>query len=251
MKNSVLSSFFIFGIVFLMSCKKKEEKKEDPVTNLPNVEVSTAVMNSNGFSYKKYFQPSVSSATRRGLIILAVGDGGTINDVNLNEQCDALAKKGFVAITTTYRPMPNVFNDWYVNFKEDMEQIITDETATFSITRDKVVLGGMSRGGNLLFSCVLPGQPVTPIEGIKGVILECAGGDNWKGSAILTRTLYMSNATDGAVATDANAFQAGLQNNNNSGVKDNSYCLIISSEGHCTNVSEYKTFIIQRIDNWF
>lgn len=251
MKNVIVSALLVTGSIFLMSCKKKEEKKDDPNTNLPNVEVSTTVVNSNGFSYKKFYQPSASDATRRGLIILAVGDGGGINDPSLNDQCDALAKKGFVAITTTYRPMPNLYADWYALFKEDMERIITDETATFSITRDKVVLGGLSRGGNLLFSCVLPGQPVTPIEGIKGVILECAGGDNWKGSAIFHRVLYMSNISDPGMTNDASAFQAGLQNNLNPGVKDNSYCLIIPSEGHCTNLSEYKTFIIQNIDSWF
>lgn len=250
MKKALLSTLLIVGVGFLISCKKKDKKEED-TPNVPNVEVTTTVVNSNGFSYKKFYQSTVSATTRRGIIILAVGDGGGINDGTLNEQCDALARKGFVAITTTYRGMPNVFADWYVTFKEDMEQIITNETAVFNITRDKVVLGGLSRGGNLLFSAVLPGQPVAPFEGIKGVILECAGGDNWKGTAILLPVLYMSNATDAAVGADGNAFQTGLQSNNNPNVSSKSHCHIVSGEGHCTNATEYKTFIVQHIDSWF
>lgn len=134
------------------------------------------------------------------------------------------------------------------------EQIISKETAAYGIDRSKVVIGGLSRGGNLTLGLVLPAQMDSdhpPIAGIKGVILECAGGDNWKGSAILFPVLFMSNATDKQVGTNADAFKTGLQSNGNLGVKDKSQLLIIPGEGHCAGSGQYKDFIIQYIDSWF
>lgn len=252
MKNAFLSTLLITGAIFLIGCKKDKKIEEKPV--VPEVEVTTKSVNENGFDYRVFYQEEESAQTRRGIIVLAAGDGGTVNDGVLNGQCDALAKKGYVAITTTYRANPGDYTQWYISFNEDMEQVIGNETMAFNIPRNKVVLGGLSRGGNLLQGSVLPGQmgATPPIEGIKGVILECAGGDEWKGSAILFPVLFMSNASDAAVGSNNTAsFQTGLQSNNNPGVKDNSHCLIIPGEGHCTNSGEYRNFILQHIDSWF
>ncbi len=257
MKNTFLRvlaiTILILGTIFFISCSSDDGNSSDNTPIDPNVEVLTTTKNGNGFSYKVFYQEEESASTRRGIIILAVGDGGNTNDSTLNAQCDALARKGFVAITTTFRPMAGTYVQWYVSFNQDMEQIIGSETIAFDIPRSKVVLGGLSRGGNLLMGAVLPGQMenTPPIAGIKGVILECAGGDAWKGSAILFPVLFMSNATDNAVGTNAEEFKNGLQNNNNPNVKDKSKCLIVSGQGHCTNSGEYKGFITDNIDSWF
>lgn len=254
MKTNFLKILTIATLIFgMISCSSDDSGSSDNNPIDPNVEVITATKNGNGFNYKVFWQEENSQQTRRGIIILAVGDGGTANDGTLNAQCDALARKGYVAITTTYRPIPATYQEWYINFNQDMEQIISNETMAFDILRNKVVLGGLSRGGNLLMGSVLPGQmgAVPPIAGIKGVILECAGGDAWKGSAILFPVLFMSNATDNTVGTDANGFKNGLQNNSNPNVKNKSKCLIIPGQGHCTNSGEYKGFITDNIDSWF
>lgn len=250
----LLSFFVIYGFIFIC-CESDEHittQKDD--IDIPNITITNKIANENGFNYKIFYQEKESPNTRRGLIILAVGDGSDINDFTLNNQCEALAKKGFVAITTTYRPIPSSYQQWYVNFKEDISKIISKQTTDFKIDKNKVILGGISRGGNLLLGTILPGQMGAnnePFNGIKGVILECAGGDDWKGSAILFPVLFMSNETDNAVGTEANGFKNGLQRNNNPNVKKNSYCMIISGEGHCTNPERYIDFILENIDRWF
>lgn len=235
-----------------MSCSSDDSNPandDNPID--PNIEVETRTSNGTGFEYKVFYQEEITPQTRRGIVILAVGDGGNINDGTLNSQCDALARKGFVAITTTYR----INSDYYAGFKEDMEEIIANETVAFGIPKSKVVLGGLSRGGNRLHGAVLPENPEYnsyPIEGIKGVILECAGGDYWKGRGILYPVLFMNNKIDNTVQTpDADEFVNGLQENINPGVKDKSHCLIVPGSGHCTNSGQYRNFILQHIDSWF
>lgn len=248
----ILSFIVAFGFISCGNDDTISDVKES--IEIPNVTTTNKIVNENGFSYKVFYQENESPNTRRGIIILAIGDGTDINDATLNNQCEALAKKGFVAITTSYRPIPNSYQQWYVNFKDDVSKIITKQTTDFKIDKSKVVLGGLSRGGNLLQGTVLPGQMGAnnePFSGIKGVILQCAGGDDWKGSAILFPVLFMSNETDNTVGTNANAFKNGLQRNNNPNVKQNSHCLIINGEGHCTNTDQYKDFILKHIDSWF
>lgn len=252
MRKLFLSKVIIgMFITVLMSCNSDDNSSSDNNPIDSNIEVITKITSEVGFDYKVFYQEQNTPQTRRGIIILAVGDGGNINDGILNGQCDALAKKGFVTITTTYR----ADSEYYAGFKQDMEQIILAETTTFSIPKNKVVLGGLSRGGNRLHGAVLPANPEYdsyPIEGIKGVILECAGGDFWKGKGILYPVLFMNNKVDNTVqTTDADTFKNGLQENPNSGVKDKSHCLIVSGQGHCTNSNEYKNFILQHIDSWF
>ncbi len=225
------------------------EVNNNPIN--PNIEVETRIVNGNGFSYRVFYQEEESAQTRRGIIILAVGTGGNMYDGTLNAQCDALAKKGFVAITTTYRTGLNFF----ASFREDMQEIIANETATFDIPMNKVVLGGLSEGGNRTYGSVLTADPqwsIDPIVGIKGVILECAGGDYGKGRSILYPVLFMMNKVDATVqTTDAEKFVEGLQDNMNPGVKEKSHCLIIPGSGHCTSSGDYKDFILQHIDSWF
>jgi dienelactone hydrolase len=187
---------------------------------------------------------------------LAHGDGGSSNDATLNDQCNALAQEGYVAITTSYRPLDVATNPTYastiVQFKTDIESVIQVATTTYGITRDKVIMGGLSRGGNCTYALVLPEQTdIVPLAGIKGVILQCSGGDEWGGSAILFPVAYMSNKVDNAVGVvDANSFKNGLQNNKNATVKNLSECLIINSTGHCTNADQYKPFILKKVKEW-
>jgi hypothetical protein len=251
MARKVFSLLFLLGLfLFVTNCSDNDDNQPDVPANS---EVKTRGGIGHDFNYKIYYQESTQANARRGLIILAVGDGGNKDDATLNEQCNALAKKGFVAITTTYRPSPGTYINWMASFKENIEQVIQQETEAFNIPRNKVVIGGLSRGGNLTLGSVLPGQmgDIPPIAGIKGVILECAGGDEWKGSAILFPVLFMSNATDNAVGTNAEGFKAGLQNNGNTDVKAKSKTLVIPGEGHCSGSAQYKDFIINNIDSWF
>jgi hypothetical protein len=250
MSTNILSTLLL-TIFFLNSCGKKNDPASTPEpTGLP---VEFRQENTAYAPYKVYLQEQATATNRKGIIILAHGDGGTIHDATLNGQSQSLAEKGYIAITTTYRPIPGNYVQWMVQFKQDMEALITKVTAQYGIPRNKVVIGGLSRGGNLVQGLVLPGQmgAEAPITGIKGVILECAGGDQWKGSAILFPVLYMSNATDPSVGTDAEKFKIGLQTNNNTNVKALSKCLIIPGNGHCTNAGEYKGFILNNIDTLF
>lgn len=248
-KCKLLNILFLMSFLFLLSNCSSDDNNEPEMP--VNSDVKTKAGTTNGAAYKVFYQETSQPSTRRGLIILAVGDGGNENDATLNAQCAALADKGYVAITTTYRTN----SEYYAGFKEDMEQLITKETAAFGIARNKVVLGGLSRGGNRLHGAVLPANPQNnsyPIEGIKGVILECAGGDYWKGRGILYPVLFMNNKVDDAVQTpDAETFVNGLQENVNPDVKDKSKTLIVPGSGHCTNANQYKDFIVNNIDNLF
>lgn len=261
-RKDFLLKLLVYSLLLFTNCiKEKSGEKAEKDKEIPidiNTEVRTKAGLGNNFEYKVFYQELNQSSTRRGLVILAVGDGGSHNDVTLNVQCEALAQKGFVALTTTYRSNSfsgqDAYKKWMAQFKADIEQIIKQETESFNITRDKVVIGGLSRGGNLLLGSILPlGQmdDIPPITGIKGVILECAGGDQWKGSAILFPVLFMSNVTDSNVGTDAEAFKNGLQSNTNPNVKDKSKTLIIPGQGHCTGSAQYKDFIVKHIDSWF
>ncbi len=251
MKKSRIYSLLLLAsfLMLLSNCSSDDNNLEPEIP--ANNDVKTKAGSTNGAPYKVFYQEANQTNTRKGIIILAVGDGGNENDATLNAQCTALADKGYVAITTTYRTN----SEYYAGFKEDMEQIITKETAAFGIARNKVVLGGLSRGGNRLHGAVLPANPQNnsyPIEGIKGVILECAGGDYWKGRGILYPVLFMNNKVDAAVqTTDAETFVNGLQENVNPGVKDKSKTLIVPGSGHCTNANQYKDFIVNNIDNLF
>ncbi len=251
-KNNIFNLVLIIGFLFLLINCKKDNNKID-THSLASNEIKIKYGNANSAIYKVYYPESNQIENRKGMIILAVGDGGNENDVTLNDQCKALAQKGYVAITTTYRPFSTTYVDWMVSFKEDMDKIIAQETIAFNITHDKVVIGGLSRGGNLTLGLVTPGQMGNelPIAGIKGVILECAGGDWWKGSAILFPTLLMSNATDTAVGTVVEEFINGLESNSNPDVKNKSKVLSIPGEGHCTSINQYKDFIVNNIDSWY
>lgn len=251
--------FLLASALLLSSGCTKADKNVSPnnnppvTTDPPKTELKTRIGKGNA-DYKVYYQETNKVIDKKGLIILAVGDGATHENTTLNAQCEALAKKGFVAVTAGYRPSPNTtYEAWIVQFKKDIELIIKQEGSALSISRDKVVIGGLSRGGNLTFGLILPGQMGSepPIAGIKGAILECAGGDKWKGSAILFPVLYMSNETDNSVGADASAFVSGWAENTNPRVKAASKSLIIPGEGHCSRSGEYLDFIIKNIDSWY
>ena len=164
-----------------------------------------------------------------------------------------MAEEGYVAITTSYRApaFQNALVD-SESFKQDMESIVTAATALYTIPVNKTIVGGLSRGGNLAFNMFLPaglyGSPTT--LNLKGAILQCAGGDNYKGSAMLKQVAFMSNKTDNVVGTDAIAFKNGLAANTNTTVKTLSECYIVDSNGHCTNASEYKAFLVRKVKEW-
>ncbi len=210
----------------------------------------------NGLQYKVYLQEAATATNRKGIILLAHGDAGSINDGTLNEQCNALSKEGYVAATITYRSLdyPVEWNTAISNFKADFENYIQTITTKYNIVRSRVVVGGSSRGSNELFYVLIAGQGNgnSLITGIKGAILECSGGDNWKGSAITVPVAFMGNqidnGQDNAVAAE---FCAGLQNNTNSNVKNNSECLIIPGTGHCSDPNnQYTPFIVKKVKQW-
>jgi len=209
-------------------------------------------MQASTFKYKRFYQEEETAATRKGIVILAHGDGTDENDATLNDQCTALAQQGYVAVTTSYDiPENSTLAETNLRFKNQINEVIVDITTIFDIPRNKVIIGGLSRGGNNSFALVLPGQAgISPIEGIKGVILECSGGDTWKGSAILFPVAYMSTLNDDVMNSNANEFKTGLTQNNNAGVATASECLIIPGIGHCTDNGKYKAFVVTKVKQW-
>jgi dienelactone hydrolase len=256
MKNFKYPLLFIVLISILYcSCSKTDNAIPATQTssNTSNVVVKNITTATNGFNYKTFYQEVATTNNRKGIVILAHGDGGSSNDVLINDQCTALAQEGFVAITTSYRA-PTFTGGSVDNgrFKADMESIVNAVTNLYAIPVNKTIVGGLSRGGNLAFNMFLPsglyGSPTT--LNLKGAILECSGGDNYKGSAMLKQVAYMSNKIDVTVGADALAFQTGLTTNTNNAVKTLSECYIVNSDGHCTNADEYKTFLVRKVKEW-
>jgi esterase/lipase len=248
-----LKFLILLMLVFAISCSKDE----DALSNNPVVETPPAtifkVTDLAPFSYKTYYQEFANATNRKGAVILAHGDGGSENDGTLNEQCKALAEAGYVGVTTSYRAPTfsggSIDND---RFKEDIENVINKIKIDYTIPINKIIVGGLSRGGNLAFNMFLPttiyGSP-TNLD-VKGIVLECSGGEYYKGSAIKKQVAYMSNKIDNDVDGDAIAFQTGLTVNVNNNVKTLSECLIINSTGHCTNADQYKPFILRKVKEW-
>lgn len=250
MKKSILS---FVAIMIFFSCSKSDDDSGTP--DNPNVEIKSSVVNLPNFNYKQFYQENPGSANRKGLIILAHGDGANENDGALNDQCTALAQQGYVAITTSYRSLDGlVWNDQGISFKADIESVILDAGTRFAIPRNKTILGGLSRGGSITLALVLPnGQfgTTTPFDGIKGAVLQCSGGDEWKGSAVLFPVAWMSNKIDDTMGVvDGNNFKNGLQSNLNPNVSTQSECLIYNNTGHCSNMSDNKAFIVRKVKEW-
>ena len=131
-----------------------------------------------------------------------------------------------MAITTTYRSLDSAGITWEEQgalFRADMMAVITKADNDYGLPFNKTIIGGQSRGGNMVMALILPGQftYIAPFSGIKGALLQCAGGDSWKGSAVLFPVAWMSNKIDNTMGVaDANEFKNGLQNNANTNVKN-------------------------------
>jgi Tectonin domain len=221
----------------------------DGLSVVVNVSVKNRIESSNtGIRYSIHIQePAVDIANfYKGVVILAHGDGGNETDGTLNGQCAELAKAGYIAATMTYRPLNKGWNPDAISFKEDVESIITTITAKYNVSRSKVVVGGLSRGSNQLFNCLLPGQPATPILGIKAVILECAGGDAWKASVFPYPVAFMANEIDNVMGSNSNNFCNSI----NPAIKSQSECLIIPGAGHCGGTNQYTAFILKMVKSW-
>lgn len=243
--------------IFLISISCSKDDDAAPVTNTPTTTVAAVIFKTTsmtGFSFKTYYQEIVNANNRKGIVILAHGDGGTLDDGTLNEQCKALAEAGYVAATTSYRnPNQGYIND-VNNYKYDIESVVNKMVTDYSISISKVIVGGASRGGDLMFPMFLPANADNSIVpttlNIKGIILQCSGGDSYKGSAIKKQVAYMSNKNDNVFGSDATTFQSGLTTNVNANVKTLSECLIINSTGHCTNPEQYKPFVLRKVKEW-
>jgi dienelactone hydrolase len=250
MKKITLSFILILA---LFSCSKSNTDSPSPAVTAP-VTVNSRVVAASGFNYKEFYQPTASAATRKGLVILAHGDGGSEQDATLNEQCTALAREGYVAITTSYRSLNGSWDNQGARFKEDMEYVLTNAGTLYMIARNRSILGGISRGGNMTMALVLPnGQfaGTAPFTGIGGVLLQCSGGDQWKGSAVLYPVAFMSNQVDPTMGVvNANDFKTGLQSNMNPSVSAKSECLIYPSTGHCSDGSQNLAFMIKKVTEW-
>ncbi len=250
----IKSILFVFIILIQISCSKDGETNEEP---LPEVVVinstKTALLD---FKYKIYYQEAPTTTNRKGLVILAHGDGGSENDPLLNEQCNDLAKLGYVAITTSYK-LPGTGYVADVNaFKNSMEEVITKNNTDFAIPANKTIIGGLSLGGNLAYFMFLPAangaSPAT--INLKGAALMCAGADSYRGGALLKPAIVMCNKVDSQVGiTNAYDFKSTLLTNPNPMVSTLSECLIFDNnnqDGHCTNANEYKAFLIKKVKEW-
>lgn len=250
MKRLIL---FSTALIFALGCSKDDDNYSEPT--LPNADVAVTVTTHEfpgNFEYKKFLRTELGSV--RGLIILAHGDGGSIDDSTLNDQCYALAQQGFIAITTSYRNPTGTEAEINSQFVTDLNAVYFAMNGQYNIPVTKTVVGGLSRGGNLTFPLVLPGQPGlnAPSSSLKGVILECSGGDAWKGGAIVVPVAYMSNQSDDVMGmADANDFKNALLSNANPGVASKSECLIIGGQGHCGSSNQYKAFVVNKMIEWF
>ncbi len=245
----LLLSIFLISI----SCSKDDDTTPliIPPIAVATVNKITALPN---FSFKTYYQEIVNANNRKGIVILAHGDGGTLDDGTLNEQCKALAEAGYVAVTTSYRnPNQGYIND-VNNYKYDIESVVNKMVTDYSISISKVIVGGASRGGDLMFPMFLPANADNSIVpttlNIKGVILQCSGGDEYKGRVFKKQVAFMANKNDNVFGADATKFQTGLSNNLDNNVKSLSECLIINSTGHCTNPEQYKPFVLRKVKEW-
>ncbi|MCZ8197803.1 MAG: hypothetical protein O9267_09365 [Flavobacterium sp.] len=252
MKKSILLLVIIFSF---FSCSKNEETANG--TPAPPAITNKVVTAGNyNFKYKVFYQEIQNATNRKGLIILAVGDGGNENDATLNEQCAALAQEGYVAVTTTYRSLDTglTWDQQGAQFKQDMLFVASNTQIEYTgINQSNTILGGLSRGGNMTMALILPNQfaGTTPFTSIKGAILQCAGGDTWKGSAVQFPVAYMSNKVDNIMGVaNANDFKTGLASNPNPNISSQSECLIYDSSGHCADISGNKAFIIKKVKEW-
>ncbi len=252
MKKSIAMLTVFFAIIHI-SCSGDDDSGNSPTFPNENVEVTTQMMQSaQNFPYKVHFQQTDVDSTRKGIVILTHGDGGNADDGILNEQCRILAQQGYIGVTSSYRNPTGTPEEINQRYLADIESVIAGTIAEFGIPRSKVVIGGLSRGGNLTYSLILPGQPgVAPIAGIRAAILECAGGDQWKGSAVLYPVAFASNQSDDVLGmNDANEFLNGLAANANMGVTAQSGSLIINGTDHCGNAGQYKTLVVQKVMEW-
>lgn len=240
----------LFAMIF--SCSKNDDgPSQNDNDNTPIVSLDSE--SALGFGFKTFFQEMASPQTRKGLVILAHGDNSDESDGILNSQCEALAKKGYVAVTTSYRNPTGTYEEINARFKADLESVITAAGNQYGIPRSKTIIGGISRGGNNTFPLILPGQAGVgnPIADIRGAILECSGGDEWKGSAVLVPVAYMANKIDPTMGVEnANDFKNGLLNNANGNVAEQSECLIVNSSGHCSDAGQYKNFVVEKVMEW-
>jgi dienelactone hydrolase len=255
MKTTIklLSFLFISSVISFVSCSKSDDSPAPPNTsNIAVVSKTTALV---GFSYKTFYQEVANATNRKGIVIIAHGDGGNSDDGTINDQCNELAQNGYVAVTTSYRaPSAAVYATNVNNFKADMESVINKVTVDYNIPINKTIIGGLSRGGDLTFPMFLPANAdnsITPTTlNVKGVILQCSGGDEYKGRVFKKQVAFMANKNDNVFNTDATTFQTGLSNNSNNTVKTLSECLIIQSTGHCTDVDKYKPFVLKKVKEW-
>jgi hypothetical protein len=257
-KNTIMkTSNFIKLIVILLLIVTVSCSKSDNDTTTPEpVIVSTINTASLGFKYKTYYQEASNATTRKGLIVLARGDGGSENDSTLNDQCNALAKLGYVATTTSYQTNVSSYFIQVQDFKNGMEEIILKLNTDFGIPANKTILGGLSLGGNMAYFMFLP-----PINGftpttlnLKGAVFMCSGADTYRGQKILKPAIVMCNKIDSQVGiTNAYDFKTALQANVNQDVKSLSECLIFDNnnvDAHCSNSNEYQAFLIKKVKEW-
>jgi hypothetical protein len=245
----------ILIVICIFSCSKDDDNKQ-PSPETPIATISK-ISDIGDFNFKTYYQEVANANNRKGIIILAHGDGGSENDAVLNDQCKSLAEQGYVAATTSYRnPNQALYTTNVNNFKADIESVINKLAIDYSIPINKVIVGGSSRGGDLLFPMFLPTNTILGVQispttlDVKGAILQCSGGDEYKGRFIKKQVAYMANKNDNVFQTDATFFQTGLTNNPDNVVKTLSECLIVNSTGHCTNPELYKPFIIKKVKEW-
>ncbi len=252
--NRIKTIAVVLLILIQISCSKDNASNNEPIPEVLVINsTKTALLD---FKYKIFYQEATTTTNRKGLVILAHGDGGTENDALLNDQCADLARLGYVAITTSYK-LPGTGYVANVNaFKNCMEEVIKKNNTDFAIPANNTIVGGLSLGGNLAYFMFLPAaNDASPSTiNLKGAALMCAGADSYRGSAILKPAIMMSNKIDSQVGiTNAYDFKTALLTNPNPNVSTLSDCLIFDNNNvnaHCTNASEYKAFLIKKVKEW-
>ncbi len=167
------TAYLLLAIIFLFSCKK-EEKIEEPGTRyldevFTSVDVQTVTYSQANNLQMDVYQPVDDTAKNRPVVVLAHG-GGFVGGFRVNPAMvrlgNNLAKRGYVAVSISYRLAPGFLQLFDSLFAADVVikaigdaraavrymRKSADEGNPFAIDPNNIQMGGNSAGAVLALS---------------------------------------------------------------------------------------------------
>ena len=219
-------------------------------TVVNRVEIST-----NNVQYKIYVQDTLTSANRKGIILLGSGNnesnpstgsltGGLENKVALD-----LAKLGYVAAIVAYRDQPAVnWSDGGVSWNSNCEMLATDMITKYGggLTRAKIITGGVSYTSYALLSNIAVS---TTLADTKGLLATCGSTGAWQAQNFKI-PIYNINCS-GNPEGDLNG-QALINAITNTTIKNNSGFFVDNScTSHCGgDINTWSAKMTDRVKLW-